>query len=190
MQDIRVRFALLGICLVCVLGSGWMLLRGTGPSRPETPPITLSPPPTALTAATPEDAKGHKAALTATAPPTRLYVDVSGAVRRPSLYVLPPGSRVMQAVRAAGGPTGEADLDTVNLAEKVADGQKIFVPKRAAAGPVSSLPPTPGAPAATKKSVGAKATSSKINAGSGETVALNAATQEQLERLPGRSLKI
>ncbi len=183
MQDIRVRLALLGICLVCVLGSGWVLLRGAAPLHSEAAPITLTPP--TLTAA-PEDGKKHKAALLAPAPPTRLYVDVSGAVRRPSLYVLPPGSRVMQAVRAAGGPTGEADMDSVNLAEKVTDGQKVFVPKRAAFMPASSLPmPTVGTPTVTKKSGTAKTGSTKLSAGSGETVALNAATPEQLERLPG-----
>ena len=188
MQDIRVRLALLGICLVCFLGCGWVLLRGAGPSHLNTAPITLSPPPEpmALTAPAPEQAKGQKTVITAPAPPTRLYVDVSGAVQRPSLYVLPPGSRVMQAVRAAGGPTGEADLDAINLAEKVADGQKVFVPKRTAAVPPSTVPlPAGAAPTATKKSAGAKAGSSKISAGSAETVALNAATQEQLERLPG-----
>lgn len=188
MQDIRVRLALLGICLACFIGSGWVLLRGSGPSRPEVAPISLSPPaePIVVTAPAPEDSKGHKTALTASAPPTRLYVDVSGAVRRPSLYVLPPGSRVMQAIRAAGGPTREADLDLVNLAEKVTDGQKVLVPKRAALMPTPSLPTLPrGAPAITKKGSTAKAGSSKITAVSGETVALNAATQEQLERLPG-----
>ena len=188
MQDIRVRLALLGICLICFLGCGWVLLRGSGPSRPEAAPVTLSPPPvpTALTTTVPEDTKGHNVALATPAPPTRLYVDVSGAVRRPSLYVLPPGSRVMQAVRAAGGPTGEADLDVVNLAEKVTDGQKVFVPRRAALVPASSLPtPAAGTPTVTKKGGMAKAGSTKLSAGSSETVALNAATQEQLERLPG-----
>ncbi len=184
MQDIRVRLALLGICLVCVLGSGWVLLRGASPSHSEAAPITLTPPPT-LTEV-PEDGKKHKSAITAPAPPTRLYVDVSGAVRRPSLYVLPPGSRVMQAIRAAGGPTGEADMDAVNLAEKITDGQKVFVPKRAAFVPAPTLPtPMPGTPTATKKTGTAKAGSTKLSAGSSETVAVNAATLEQLERLPG-----
>ncbi len=184
MQNIRVRLALFGICLVCVLGSGWMLLRGAGPSNSEAAPIMLSPP--ALTATVPEDSKGHKMPIASPAPPTRLYVDVSGAVRRPSLYVLPPGSRVMQAIRAAGGPTGEADLDAVNLAEKVTDGQKVLVPKRASLMPMSSLPTqTAGLRAVTKKSGTAKAGSTKLSAGSAETVSLNAATQEQLERLPG-----
>ena len=187
MQDIRVRLALLGICLACFLGCGWVLLRGADTSRSEAAPITLSPPPAplALTAPVPGDAKGHKSAVVTPAPPTRLYVDVSGAVRRPSLYVLPPGSRVMQAVRAAGGPTGEADLDAVNLAEKVTDGQKVFVPKRADAPLSAGLLPAAVAPAVTKKSSLAKAASAKLSTGSGETVSLNAATQEQLERLPG-----
>ncbi len=186
MQDIRVRLALLGICLVCVLGSGWVLLRGAGPSHSEAAPITLTPPPALTAVPAPEDGKGRKTPLTAPTPPTRLYVDVSGAVRRPSLYVLPPGSRVMQAIRAAGGPTGEADLDAVNLAEKVTDGQKVLVPKRAAFVPSSSLPtPTARTPTVAKKSTGAKVGSTKLSAGSGETVALSGATLEQLERLPG-----
>jgi competence protein ComEA len=61
-----------------------------------------------------------------------LVVDVSGAVRRPGLVRLRDGDRVGDAVRAAGGPVRGADLDTVNLAAQLADGQQVVVPTRAA----------------------------------------------------------
>ena len=183
MQDARTRGALLAICLACLLGSGWVLLHGR---QTATPPIVFAAPPVAVVPAT--------AAVPTR--PKRLYVDVAGAVRRPSLYVLPKNSRVMQAIRAAGGPTADADLDAVNLAEVVTDGEKVFVPKRSLAPvPVSSAPPasvsaarTP-APAVPKagrskgKSGGSR--SGKIGADSGEQISLNSATLEQLERLPG-----
>ena len=185
MQDARTRLALLIVCLACLLGSGIVLLAG---HRSAPPPITITqPPPETAAAVTP-----HTASLgTPHAPPkstTRLYVDVAGAVHRPSLYVLPPESRVMQAIRAAGGPTAEADLDAVNLAEKVTDGEKVFVPRRGIPPPLSA----PGDPSSTliktetKPSKGAAAGRvGKITAASGDQIALNTATEADLERLPG-----
>ncbi len=65
-------------------------------------------------------------------PPTAapLTVYVSGAVARPGVYTLPPGSRVRDAIEAAGGFTEEADPDHVNLAQPLADGEHIRVPTR------------------------------------------------------------
>src|SRR4051812_39849612 len=56
-----------------------------------------------------------------TAAPAPLLVHVSGAVRHPGLVALPAGSRVIDAVTAAGGPTGSADRGAVNLAARVSD---------------------------------------------------------------------
>src|SRR6266545_1356433 len=72
------------------------------------------------------------------APVRRLLVHVVGAVRTPGLYRLDDGSRVDDAIRAAGGPKPKADLDAINLAAPVADGQQVIVPVRGggAAGPV------------------------------------------------------
>ena len=53
---------------------------------------------------------------------------VSGAVRLPDVYQLPPVSLVRDAVEAAGGPTGEANLEAINLAASLQDGQQIHVP--------------------------------------------------------------
>lgn len=64
--------------------------------------------------------------------PQSIYVDVAGAVERPGVYTLASGSRVGEALAAAGGLSAQADRNYVtrylNLAEKVADGAKIYVP--------------------------------------------------------------
>ena len=58
-----------------------------------------------------------------------LYLmDVSGAVPRPGVYELPDGSRVNDAVEAAGGFLAEADKSTINLAAPLEDGQKLEIP--------------------------------------------------------------
>src|SRR5690349_24481894 len=61
-----------------------------------------------------------------------LVIDVAGAVRRPGLYRLRSGSRIDDAIAAAGGATAKAQLDTVNLAAPVADGEQVVVPRRGA----------------------------------------------------------
>ncbi len=60
-------------------------------------------------------------------------VHVAGAVVRPGLYDVPAVARLGDAIERAGGPLATADLDRVNLAARVRDGQQIAVPERAAA---------------------------------------------------------
>jgi competence protein ComEA len=191
MQDARVRAALITICLACLLGSGFVLLKG---HQSAPPPILFTAPP-----ATPAVSSVTASATDAPKPSQRLYVDVAGAVRRPSLYILAPGSRVMQAVMAAGGPTAAADMDAVNLAQAVTDGEKVFVPKLGtapvpaplalpsvmlpASARAASLSSILSAAKSGKESGGSR--SGKITAASGEQINLNSATLEQLERLPG-----
>ena len=187
MQDARVRAALLVVCLACLLGSGWVLLKGR----------QASPPPIVFTAPAAAPSAPDAAALTANTPQRtkRLYVDVAGAVRRPSLYLLPPDSRVMQAVLAAGGPTAAADMDAVNLAQPVTDGEKVFVPKLGATSAPSvppSVVPMMSARAAALPTVPSAAKSGKTASGSrsgkmgpGQQIGLNTATVEQLEQIPG-----
>lgn len=62
-----------------------------------------------------------------------VVVHVAGAVSEPGVYRLPAGSRVADAVERAGGPTGRADADTINLAARLADGQQVMVPDRTVA---------------------------------------------------------
>jgi competence protein ComEA len=64
---------------------------------------------------------------TPTARPLRVYV--SGAVRKPEVYTLAPDSIVKDAIEAAGGASRSADLDRINLASPLADGQHVYVPE-------------------------------------------------------------
>ncbi|MEX0992610.1 MAG: helix-hairpin-helix domain-containing protein [Solirubrobacterales bacterium] len=95
------------------------------------------------------------------------HVYVTGAVRRPGVYELPAWARLDAAVRRAGGPARGADLEAVNLAAKVADGQQVVVPRRA----------TAGADVATGEALGSGTASGPIS--------LNTATSEQLDQLDG-----
>ncbi len=125
--------------------------------RPPQPELTVtSPPPTVTPLPTP------------TPCPLRVYV--SGAVNHPDVYELPTESIVKDAIEAAGGATSEANMDRINLALSVADGQHIYVPKRGEENPPVS-PPTESSGAAGVK------TGSKIN--------INTASQSELETLPG-----
>jgi competence protein ComEA len=95
------------------------------------------------------------------------YVHVAGAVRRPGVYRISTAARLDSAIRRAGGPTTRADLEGVNLAAKVADGQQVIVPRR--------VPGTGGAAGM----AGGAAT------GGDTPVSLNTATAEQLDQLDG-----
>jgi competence protein ComEA len=94
-----------------------------------------------------------------------LVVDVAGAVRRPGLYSLRAGSRVDDAITAAGGATAKAQLSAVNLAAPVADGEQVVVPGSGAVGSAASPPAAGSSPSA--------------------PLDLNSATLEELEGLPG-----
>ncbi|WP_374195197.1 helix-hairpin-helix domain-containing protein [Streptomyces sp. ISL-1] len=103
-------------------------------------------------------------------PGGRIVVDVSGKVRRPGVHRLPAGSRVADALRAAGGVRAGTDLTGLNRARVLMDGEQVVV--GALAPPGSPMPgsPMPGAGAGGQ------------NAG---PVSLNSATVEQLDTLPG-----
>ena len=72
-------------------------------------------------------AAGAEAAV-AEEPPADIVVHVAGAVLRPGVYALPPGSRVADAVAAAGGVLGTAAEDAVNLARLLIDGEQVYLP--------------------------------------------------------------
>ncbi|MEU2245660.1 ComEA family DNA-binding protein [Streptomyces sp. NPDC019224] len=99
-----------------------------------------------------------------TGPGGQIVVDVSGKVRSPGLRRLPSGSRVDDALTAAGGARPGTDLAGLNRARVLMDGEQIVV------GGPSAPDPAAGGPAA---------------AGGGGPVSLNTATADQLEGLPG-----
>ena len=102
-----------------------------------------------------------------------IFVDVEGAVAQPGIRELPAGSRVADAIAAAGGYASDADLDVasgaINLAQPLTDGQQVQVPR---------LGDTQPAPAASAPAAGG-------GGSTGGLVNLNTATPEELEALPG-----
>jgi competence protein ComEA len=76
-----------------------------------------------------ESSAEDEAGLTVEEGGSDVVVDVTGAVRRPGVYRMPAGSRVNDAVKRAGGETGKAALDSINLAARLADGQQVVVPE-------------------------------------------------------------
>jgi competence protein ComEA len=107
---------------------------------------------------------------TPTATPGVVVVDVEGRVRHPGLQRLPSGSRVADAVRAAGGVGAGAVLARLNVARLLVDGEQIVVP-----GPDDPVPAAGGAD-------GAGPPPGSASAG---PLDLNSATQEGLDALPG-----
>lgn len=97
--------------------------------------------------------------------PYTLRVYVSGAVHNPDVYTLPQDSIVKDAMEAAGGPTEEADLERINLALPVSDGQQVHVPRKGEDNP--PVQPPSGQPAP------------------GGKVNINTASPAVLESLPG-----
>jgi competence protein ComEA len=100
-----------------------------------------------------------------------LVVHVAGAVRQPGVYKLPAGSRVADAIERAGGSTGVALADGINLAAPLADGQQVVMPARAK-GPAGVAPASGiGAAAADPAQEG--------------PISLGTATVEQLDTIEG-----
>lgn len=93
-----------------------------------------------------------------------VVVDVTGAVARPGVYRLPSGARVTDAVQRAGGATGDALLEAINLAARLADGQQVVVPMEGPGG----VPLTAAGPA-----------------GEEGPISLGTATVEQLDTIDG-----
>ncbi len=129
------------------------------------------------------DRAGHRAGRRAVA-----VVHAAGAVRRPGLVSVRTPARVADVIGAAGGLLDDADLDALNLAAPVEDGQRVFVPRRGtSAPPVADVDPEP---APNVVSGGRSPSSGGAGAGGGRAadgpvVDVNTATVEELQQLPG-----
>ena len=107
-----------------------------------------------------------------------ITVHAAGQVAAPGVYSVPAGARVADVVTAAGGLAAEADVDSLNLAAKVADGSRIYVPRKGEQVPAAGGGPVGGASDPTGAGGGP-------SGGAGGPVDLNSATAEQLDTLPG-----
>ena len=109
-----------------------------------------------------------------------IVVHVIGAVSRPGVVTLPPGSRVTDAINAVGGASAEADTQQLNLARVLTDGEQIRVPSIGEVLPDPAPQPggntTPGAGIAPDK---------PGDGGASGTININTASASELEKLPG-----
>ena len=153
--EFRPREALaLGVaCLAIVAGAAFAYARSlpSGAARPLATPVAAP-------------------SSTASAAGGGLVVDVEGAVRSPGVYTLPAGSRVIDALRAAGGAGPGADVRSINLARPIGDGERVYIPRKGEA-------PAPDA-------AGGSGGGSSGGGGDGK-VNLNTASESELESLPG-----
>ncbi|RNI20310.1 helix-hairpin-helix domain-containing protein [Flexivirga caeni] len=117
------------------------------------------------------------AASTTPAAPATLVVQVVGQVHKPGVVHVRAGSRVEDAVAAAGGSLPGADLAAINLARVLTDGEQIVVPKPGEQPTTAPGPVVNAAPGAGGGATGAGSTQAVVD--------LNTATADQLDGLPG-----
>lgn len=143
--------------LVGILATGAILLASRPPRGK---PVLLLPPPT----------------------PAPIVVHVAGGVAQPGVYPLPVGSRLIDAIEAAGGFLPQADSSNLNLALPLVDGQKIEIPLHSptAIPQISQLSSPPFEPSGVQNPT---ATASSL-------ININTASQAELETLPGVGPKI
>jgi competence protein ComEA len=118
--------------------------------------------------------------------PEEWFVYVTGAVVRPGVYALPAGARAYVALERAGGFSGEADTEAVNLAAPLADGVHFHVPRKGEPPRGGTSDSSGGDPSTGVSS--SSAASRVAPAGTGGSTAkinLNTATEADLEKLPG-----
>lgn len=96
----------------------------------------------------------------------KVVVHVDGAVAKPGVYELPSDARVSDAVSVAGNLAQDADMSRINLAAKVADGQKIYIPK-------------------VGESVRGDTGTTSITGTTGGLININTASEGELDTLPG-----
>ena len=167
------------VAALLVATAAWWALR----ARPHAEPVPLADrQPTAAAgsalAAPPSDSgtspvstpAGDVSDSTPTSGGSLLVVDVSGKVRRPGIVELPPGSRVVDALRAAGGARRGVDEVDLNLARPLVDGEQIVVGLDVPSMAPPGSAPTPGTGSASATPI---------------SVDLNTATEPELETLPG-----
>lgn len=147
----RYRVSITAVLIALILVGGFVFYL----KRPEAAPIAVA----------------DNALATATATSNGIIkVYVSGAVASPGVYTLEGGDRVEDAIKAAGGPSSNADLSRVNLAKRITDEQQVNVP-------VIGSTPAPAGTALSGAVDTAKEPSGPVN--------INTANEQELQTLPG-----
>ncbi|MCL2436588.1 MAG: helix-hairpin-helix domain-containing protein [Clostridiales bacterium] len=113
-----------------------------------------------------------------------IVVDIEGAVRSPGVVFLLSGSRVNDAVEEAGGLTSDADTRSVNLASRLSDGDKVYIPTHGEQQTSSGSNSQPAGIVTDIVSSGSQATPDGASENSG-MVNINTATSAQLQTLRG-----
>jgi competence protein ComEA len=184
--------AVVGVIVVVLLAGGvfgvrwWLAEQGSQPvpvapgagtvppaAAPTAPDLVTEPLPVGAGAAS--GGGGDGAAATAVAAAQPLLVHVDGQVRVPGVVSVEPGARVLDAVAAAGGLTGDADTSRLNLARPLTDGERLWVPR-----PGEEIPDV-----ADGASGGGKTGPAGLVAAAARPVNINTAGQAELEELPG-----
>jgi competence protein ComEA len=168
---------LLGLVLAClaVLRARPVALASPGPTMSTGAAVSTTPSgsSTAVGHTTGPTGQATGPTVPASASPSaaRIVVHVLGAVRRPGLVRLPEGSRVQDAIDAAGGLLPSADPAEINLAQPLGDGQQVFIG-------------TTARPSGEVRQTGAGGATTAGGEAGGQ-IDLNSATASQLDTLPG-----
>jgi competence protein ComEA len=161
---------------VLAVGAGgyWLLRTPPTPVEASLPRAGSVTGTTVAGAAAPGGNPADAIGTTTTAAPTSIVLHVAGAVVVPGVRILGPGARVADAVDAAGGAAADAVLDSINLAQLLADGDRVYVPR------IDDAPAV--APGVSGSGGGGGGSSQSAPTG---PIDLNTATAEQLDTLPG-----
>jgi competence protein ComEA len=157
---------------IVVGGAVWLLQAPTPTTEAALPiaqgssPAVTLPPPSTVSSSSPGTAVGSAAAAL-------LVIHVAGAVASPGVYELNVSARVIDAVTAAGGPGADADLDGLNLAASLVDGERVYVPHIGEVDPAA----VPSGGAAVPDAPTDETPAGPVN--------VNTATAAELESLPG-----
>jgi competence protein ComEA len=188
----RLRIAVIILAAVAALLAAWPAKKMQRLQIPAAAPGSVAaqaqqtvPPP--LVAGAEQAVGGLSAPLAATTAGS-VAVYVCGAVRKPGVYHLLASKRVIDAIGAAGGPLPDADLEQLNLAQPLTDALKVQLPAKvrmppqgAAGGAYATAPHHRRAGA--RGDAQARAVGHKLQAG--QTLDINAATADELVKLPG-----
>jgi competence protein ComEA len=169
------RVGLIGVSVLLTAGITYALVKGSRQPAPIVfQPLPIqSASPAADQVPTPEKPT-----------PAQLIVHAAGGVNKPGLLHLPPEARIDDAIKAAGGAVVDADLDQINLAAKLTDGEQVFVPRKNHPEDAAKIGDTYKGGLVGEAQAAPHASRGSHKQPSGP-VSLNTATASQLESLPG-----